>query len=449
MSPQVEVLQSTKESDWEDLLFYSRRVRTITMDWSPHLMSAFDAQRLVDYALILQQEEGPLFPNLHSLEACVRNAVSARILVLLAGPRLSHVMLDCYKPELLIQHPDFVAAFFSNLRPPALKRLEFISFGGALNLSHLLQPFKALEELAIRGLRFKPFDLVTCLSGAKSLRKIFLRSSISTVAADLVAPTVSNPDDLFSGLEEANVDSPSLPAVLSPSSIPLQLRVLCLNIHLPRGRIHEVMRDSILLIGKTCTLIRKLKIMVSPRTDDMIGPVSAANQEPPPRIPIGLSILPLLQLHDLEELHVYDTTRSMLPKWTEEDLPSLVTSWPRLTSLSWESVGTARTDDLSVLSRFASFPALRILVIPLDATVGVSNDVLLPFEGTVCLGVGEWTINVQSIEHIAESITELHPYGNGRLQLYGHNKSEERRPWWEAVQKKMRKAIPVGGKRRT
>lgn len=437
----MKIIRTIRERDWDRVVFYTQRVRFIRMEWAPDLISADDAQRLLGYALSREQNplEKVLFPNLLSLEANIRNLADSCLLSMFTGPRLAHINFTC--SLFLTRDYRFITSFFDRLDPTALERLQILFYGNTLDLPHLLRPFVNLEDLSIRGPDFNPSDLVLALAGAKCLRKISLRP-YGPGQGSQESTAISWPEDLFIGLQEADVNSVSLPAVLSPSFIPFQLCTLWFHAHLLQEDIHKAVRDSIRLIGATCFRLQRLKIAASPKTDYRFGPTPP---NPAPLAHINVSISPLLRLHELEELSFYDSTGSMSPDWHEEGLPLFEASWPRLTTLSWQCLGVVPSGDLSVLSRFTLCSELRSLVLPLDATVIVPSDALTPFWRTVCFGVGGWTIDAQSVERIAQAIITLHPSRLGRLQLFGQKKSEDGR-LWEAVQKKIREAFPVRGR---
>lgn len=383
-------------------------------------MSTSDARRFVKYAS--KRGGDPLFPNLHSLESHIRRPSDAHLLGILVGPRLSHVILRCSRPDVLANTRGVITESL-HLYPLAIKHVDIDTYEAQLDLPRLIQPMKSLEELTVRDPACTPSELATALFGAKSFRKIWIEQTVDTPW--LPSGLHVGPDDPFVSLQQADVGDAWLPSILSSSTSPSKLHSLSFDVWRAQDDVFKSVRDGIRLVGQTCLHLQKLKITVGRRS-----------LLPELNTPINLSIRPLLQLRDLRELSVFDTSGTLVPAWNEEGTEALATSWPRLSTLTWRSKGSAGSNDLSVLSMFSSCDTLLNLRIPVNASIPVSK-VLKPFTRTVSLNVGEWIITPQSIDRITDAIASLRPIGTAPLQLCGYAEHQESGLWWEAVQRKL------------
>lgn len=424
----LKVQEPPKKAAWDNFYFYARRVHSIRTDRTlgRALMSRSSVQQLLRY--VQDRADGPLFPNLRSLDIYIRHPADARLLALLVGPRLSSISLQCFQPNAIISEQLSICDSLGQY-PSAVRRLEVVDV--PLDLPLVVRPMHGLEDLGVRGIQCSPSRLLAALANARSLCRIILRQPSATGTTD--TGPFAWPEDLFTSLREADATHLCLPALLSPTCIPSRLLSLSLSVFSPRKDVHDTLKSSLRLIGSTCSSLQKLAV----RAHKVLASAESSTAEQEPGKIDVLSIRPLLRLHNLTELSVIDINGSVLPDWNEADLPPFASSWPRITTVIWKSRGAMGSDNLSVLDKFSSCGALKDLAIPLDATILLPDDAPRPFAINVKLDVSDWTINTKCVDQVAHRILQLSPNVEDPLGIWVCNTAKAHGADWKMVKEKM------------
>lgn len=429
---QVMVLKALQPDDWNRFNTYAPRIRYLHMDQiEDRLTMSLDDARLLSQAPRSQDEHSTssLIPNISHLDFIIHGALEALLLPLLTGPYLRHLSLGWWpSDESPKQVLDAMAPCVLGIR--SLK-LHFGRHVEGVRSCDLVKLMPGLTALVVGGEHGEVSELLQSLAGATQLSALTVTS---ITPAGRRNGKASLGKEAFKTLHTVDACYNSISSILAYPSAS-SLRSLTVRVKTSRDELPAAMSTLFQDLGRSCFLLSSLTIYAL-AAEDLVTPGICHIAT---TAPSTISIAPLLSLTNLDIIHIYDRSNTMVPCWEKDDISRMEASWNRLSSFRWMSRVTKSPIVIPMLFAFAGCECLRYLSLPIDACQSLRDKAPIKINGRLVLGVSDWIISPQLVATIAECILRLYENITCYRCLVSYSLAgEDGRFAWDEIKRQMK-----------